>query len=472
MTWTPFPKALLLAIALAACESAAPQARTQVTINPQQTFQTMSGWEVTARLWEQNKDENRYDAAWLSVQDEILDRLVNDVGVNRIRIEIRSGMENPIDYWARFVAGELTYREFRSHYYEKINDNADPRALNPAGFQFSQLDYQVQHLVQPLQQRLQVRGERLFVNLCFVDFRPAGSHGNMQHALAPAEYAELLLAAFEHLRERYGLTPDAVEVILEPENTQHWGGAQIGQGMAAAAARLAEASYRPEFIAPSTTHARRAGEFFDAMIAQPGAAEALTTFSYHSYDNPDDSVRAAIWERADRAQVSTAMLEHLPSDASELYRDVTVANVSAWQQYGVAHLDTSARDRQGAYLLLVDPRAPDGRRVRMASRTGGLAQVFRNVRMGAVRIGATSDHPSVRVTAFSNPDGSHAAILLSSRRGAVSLSGLPAGVYEASFAPANQPPRGLPDITIAEGEPGTVNIPGEGVFALRQRVAR
>jgi hypothetical protein len=461
---------LLVAFALTACEGAAPQARAQVTIDPEQTYQTMSGWEVTSRLWEQNKDENRYDPTWLSLRDEILDRLVDEVGINRIRIELRSGMENPTDYWARFVAGELTYREFRARYYEKINDNDDPQRANPAGFQFSQLDYQVEHLVLPMRERLRARGERLFVNLCFVDFRPDASHGNMQHALAPQEYAELLLAAFEHLRERYGLTPDAVEVILEPENTQHWGGAQIGRGMAAADARLAAAGYRPMFIAPSTTHARRAVELFDAMVREPGAAEAVDTFSYHNYDNPDDSVRAAIRRRAERAGVSTAMLEHLPSDARELYRDITVANASAWQQYGIAHIDTEARDRQGAYLLLANPDAPAGQRVRMASRTGGLAQFFRNVRAGAVRIGASSDDPAVDAAAFVNPDGAHVAILIAARASAIALSGLPAGVYEASYAPENLPPRRLPDVIIVSGESASVSISGRGVFTLRQRL--
>jgi hypothetical protein len=106
----------------------------------------------------------------------------------------------------------------------------------------------------------------------------------------------------------------------------------------------------------------------------------------------------------------------------------------------------------------------------MASRTGGLAQFFRNVRAGAVRIGASSDDPAVDAAAFVNPDGAHVAILIAARASAIALSGLPAGVYEASYAPENLPPRRLPDVIIVSGESASVSISGRGVFTLRQRL--
>ena len=46
-----------------------------------------------------------------------------------------------------------------------------PSVANPAGFQFSRIDYQVENILLPLQRRLAARGERLFINLCYVDFR-------------------------------------------------------------------------------------------------------------------------------------------------------------------------------------------------------------------------------------------------------------------------------------------------------------
>lgn len=50
-------------------------------------------------------------------------RLVNGLGINRVRIEIRSGAANPVDYWTLFREEKIGYRD-----YQKINDNDDPGA--------------------------------------------------------------------------------------------------------------------------------------------------------------------------------------------------------------------------------------------------------------------------------------------------------------------------------------------------------
>ena len=128
-----------------------------------------------------NKVANRFDGSWLDFRDEVIAVLADEAGINRIQIPIGSGAENPVDYWARFMKGEITYKEMWVHFYEKINDNADPKVANPAGFQFSYIDYQVENIVLPLQRRLAARGERLFINLCYIDFRWTMS-GDLSHA--------------------------------------------------------------------------------------------------------------------------------------------------------------------------------------------------------------------------------------------------------------------------------------------------
>ena len=92
---------IVLAGAFAAWALGAREGATVVTVNPSETYQVMKGWEVTARFWEQDKRLDRYDPSWLRYRDLILDHLVNELGINRIRIEIRSGAENPVDYWTR-----------------------------------------------------------------------------------------------------------------------------------------------------------------------------------------------------------------------------------------------------------------------------------------------------------------------------------------------------------------------------------
>jgi hypothetical protein len=139
-----------------------------------------------------------------------------------------STAENPIDYWTSFRQNKIGYKENKRHRYEKINDNDDPNVVNVAGIQFSELDNQVENILLPLKQRIQDNGERLFVNLCYVDFGYSELKGNVSHARQPVEFGEFLFAVFDHLKRRYDLIPDAFEVILEPENTDD---REIGLGL-------------------------------------------------------------------------------------------------------------------------------------------------------------------------------------------------------------------------------------------------
>jgi hypothetical protein len=439
-----------------------------ITLDARKRFQTMSGWEVSARLWEQNKAKNAYDPTWLAYRDEILNRLVNQVGIDSVRVEVRSGFENPVDAWARFESGVDSYTDWQKRRYEKINDNADPNLRNDAGFHFSELDYQMRNIVLPMRALLAERGERLHINLCFVDFRPEGSTGNVEHALAPAEYAELILAAFDHLKKEFGITPDSFEIVLEPEKTDYWHGKQIGHALVAVAARLRAAGYSPEFIAPSTMRASSAPEYIDEMLSVPGASDLISMISFHTYDTPTDATRAEIWLRARRLGASTGMLEHFPATAEEIYRDLTVAHVSRWQPYGIAYLDEPKRDAQGAYLLLVDPSRPREKAVRLSASTGALSQYFRNVRRGAVRIAAESNNSSKRAVAFINPDGGYVVIVAADDGGEVRISGLPAGAYDISFAPRGGDPMQLTHVALSH-RLLIARIPAKGVWVAREQ---
>ena len=291
-----------------------------------------------ARFWEHDKRRDRYDPSWLRYRDLILDHLVNELGINRIRIEIRSGAENPVDYWTSFRQNKIGYKEAKRHRYEKINDNDDPNVVNMAGFQFSELDNQVENVLLPLKQRIQANGERLFVNLQYVDFGNPELYpyqGDISHARQPEEFGELVFATFDHLKRRYDLIPDTFEVILEPENTKDWRGREIGLGLVAAAKRLRQAGFAPEFIVPSTAAPKAAPAYIDAIMAVPGAGDLVTTFSYHRYGVTGSALQQ-IKQRARKFGKETAMLEHLTGDAKELHEDLTEVDVSAWQQWGIA----------------------------------------------------------------------------------------------------------------------------------------
>ena len=442
-----------------------------ITIHPDQAFQRMTGWEVTLRLWETNKAEDRFDDSWENHAPEIFDRLVNELGINRVRLEIKSGIENAVDYWELFEKGEIGYLEYKKHYYQKINDNDDPRQLNAAGIQFSMLDYQVEKMLLPIKKLVEANGEKLFINLCYVDFKGTGSQGSFSHALDAEEYAELITATFDRLAEKYGITPDALEITLEPENSVHWRGKQIGTGLVAAAARLKQSGYSPEFIAPSTTYASNVPEYFDEMIAVPGTENVLSTIAYHRYDHiPDAVTLPPIHARAEKYGLRTAMLESLEAGSAQLHADLTEANISAWQQYGIAvKLPEEWNFRFGYYYALqVDGQGKP--RVVLSESGRDLIHYFKYVRMNAVRIGATSSDKAHRVAAFRNSDGSHVLVVRSRRSAELEIRLQPAGTYGLRYTTADEFHESMPDIAIAAGEGMKIVMPGPGMLTIYQKL--
>ncbi|MBK6496134.1 MAG: hypothetical protein IPG05_13715 [Gemmatimonadetes bacterium] len=389
------------------------QSTAVVTVDTATRFQRMSGWEANAQSGEA-------EPGFVGWQAELMDLAANDLGINRIRVELRSGAEHTVDYYGQFRAGMISESVWSPYKYVWVNDNDDPATINPNGFKWTALDEHLDATVVPLRARLAARGETLYLNLNYVSF------GTSTAQQDPAEYAELMLAAFQHMQSRYGFVPDAIEVILEPENTS-WRAPRIGQAIAAAGARLAAAGFHPDFIAPSVMKVANAVPYLDEIVKVPGALTYLKEIAYHRYGGVSDANLLAIHERAVRYGLRTSMLEHIGSDVEDLYKDLTLAQVSAWQQYTLAY---PTRDNGAQYYYIKNGRPVAGQ------RTEALRQYFRHVRAGAYRVGAASDTPRVRPVAFTNPDGRVVVVLHLEGREVLTLKGLPAGYYYAVAAPA------------------------------------
>lgn len=134
-----------------------------ITVNGAQQFQTMSGWEALAEIGQAECDPRAYQ----TYKNEVLDRAANEVGINRIRVGLRNGYENPTDQFLNFKAGLLTFNQWKVFWFQVVNDNIDPFVINPAGFNWGYLDYTMDELVVPLKQRLAARGESFWLNLSY-----------------------------------------------------------------------------------------------------------------------------------------------------------------------------------------------------------------------------------------------------------------------------------------------------------------
>ncbi|HEY0809580.1 MAG TPA: hypothetical protein VGD49_05425, partial [Longimicrobiales bacterium] len=288
-----------------------------VVVRPSIRHQTITGWEAHSQAGFESPDFHIFD-------DVLFDNAVTDLGINRLRLEIKSGAENTVDYYAQWRRGLINDSTYRCVRFATVNDNNDPNVINWNGFKFSALDSVVQKVILPMRQRLAARGEKLFINLEYVAFTKQICGGRQyHHDDSPAEYAEFILATSLHLRNKYGITPDAWEVILEPDNTTFWRGGSIGRAIMATAGKLTANGYTPRFITPSTARSYNAVPYFNQMLSTvPGVKPYLKELSYHRYSAPTTTELQTIASRAAQNGIQASMLEKMKGDHVALHTDL------------------------------------------------------------------------------------------------------------------------------------------------------
>ena len=217
-------------------------------------------------------------------------------------------------------------------------------------------------------------------------------------------------------------------------------------------------------IAPSNSTMGGAISYFDEMMAVPGAASRVGSFAYHRYGTERSSDLATIRARAQAAGLKTAMLEKVDAGIDVLLEDLTVGNVSAWQQWAAAS-STKTSDNGGYYARvdLSNPTKPVG----MAKHSDQLAQVFRFVRRGAVRVDATSNGGDRQSVAFVNKDGRYVVVVRT--RGPVGefgVLGLPAGRYAQRFVSDERRTESMDPVEIPSNGFVSANVKEAGVLTI------
>lgn len=420
--------ALLMAALLCACSAkgTTETGPAVVTVDPSRRFQTIVGWEATANLSEpiqRLSPEN---------EQELLRTAVDKAGITRLRLEVRSGVEGPAGGFNEFLQSR-SYDTWRERRYLVSNDNDDPRVINWAGFDFTEMDSDVETAVLPMQRLLAARGEKLFVNLCYVSF--VKGRANVHED--PEEYAEFALATMLHLRDKYGLQPDSWEVILEPDLARRWSGRRIGQAIVATSRRFAEHGIRVGFVAPSTTSMAAASRYFDDMLRVQGALPHLREISYHRYRGVNTSALVMLTNRSVRYRIPIAMTELWfgRGGPDVLFEDLE-AGAAAFQNRVVGGLVVGAPS--GNMTLNKDVRYNGA--------------VFRAVRPGAVRVGTTSSSDALKAVSFQRPKGGLVTALRATAATAVTIRGLPPGNYVVSTVTESRETNRIPIVPLANGD--------------------
>jgi hypothetical protein len=417
-----------------------------ISVDSRTTFQTITGWEATAEVGA------TVSKAFPYYKKELFDRAVNELGISRVRVEIKSSTENSVDYF-KSAPGEKRHHP--------VNDNANPFVLNPAGFQFSQLDFEVENIVLELKKRLEAKGAKLFINVCYVDFVSSP----FEHKEHPEEYAEFVEATYLHLQSKYRLVPDAWEIALEADNGG-WSPRQMADAMVATAKRLRSRGFTPRFIAPSTANMSAALSYFDKMIQIPGVLPNLWELSYHRYSGVSQKILREIGNRSVTYHVHTAMLEHIASNDRSLHDDLELGRNSCWQQYTLAYPENKD---DGSKYYIIDDATPTAPKIILSSRAKFLRQYFKFIHPGAIRIKATSSARNLSPLAFINRSGKYVVVIEANRAGSFSIHGLPEGAYGIKYTTADQYDVDLSDRSIKSGQQLTANIPNAGVITIYGR---
>lgn len=432
-----------------------------ITVTPETVYQTMRGWEAVAYA-AQDVSPN-----FATYAPAVFDQVV-EAGIDRVRLALRAGVENTADSYGAWAAAGYpvsgtAYATWRATRYETINDNADPNVVNPSGFHFTEIDDTIDRVVNPLRSRLASKGESLYVNLNYTAFTAQTKSGRYLHN-APEEYAEFMSATFQHLQQKYRWVPDAIEVILEPDNVPQWrSGSLIGRVIVTAGRKLAAQGFTPHFIAPSTTCMDKAVDYFDQMIRVAEVKTYLKEIAYHRYCNASAANLQAIATRAERHGLSTSMLEWWSGGNTHqtLHEDIKLGRNSAWQQATLAGLNRP----RGLGIANVDTSNPASPVVTMGSVTRYTSQYYKHVRQGAKRIGAASNAPALDPLAFVNRNGTYVVVVNALNAGSFAVRGLPAGTYGIRYTTAAETIR-HPDQTITTGGNVTTSIPAAGVLTV------
>lgn len=450
------------------CRSSLAQTDSVISLDPGTTYQTMSGWEAIA--WASNESP-----AFGNFIDEVLHRSVHEVGINRIRLEVRAGVENTRDYWTEYQEEQIEYADWRCNRYATVNDDADPEHIEWEGFHFSELDWVVEHIANPLRDEMADDGQALYINVNYVAFTGQIQCGGQYLHDDAQEYAEFVLATYLHLEEKYGWVPDAWEILLEPDNVSQWNGALIGHAVVEAAARLEANGFTPRFIVPSTTNMGNASRYFDDMVAAtPECLPYVMEVCYHRYGGVSAANLQAIVNRAVSHGLNTSMLEwwNNANTYATLHEDLKQGRNSAWQRgvfAGVGNVDASAK------LFAIDGTDPLHPEVNLNHGTKYLRQYFLFVRPGAVRIGASATPGSLDPLAFVHPDGSTVVVVKATAATSFSVENLSAGLYGIKYTTGtgNNRPTAYdvdhPDVILKAAETLDTNIPGPGVITIYQK---
>jgi len=462
-----------------------------ITVTPPVRFQT---WHYNMMILAPTpaavgSAEPSVNPAWnSSLKASLLGQLVNQAGINTVQLTVTSGdIENNYDAWTYYNLTAPGMAGWRSYVYAPINDDGDPNHFNcsdpaliscPGSFPLAGMDFAYdKYLTGPAGMRalVEANGETLHIVFQWIHWPPAATYLET----TPAEEGEHILAAFTHIRDKYGaaFVPDIFDVMVEPDlhcdniapaadcgaRGGVWDEAKLGAALGAIKSRLNAAGFTPKIWCCSVTSSKHALNWYTNTKAQAlFAPDALTT---HWYDFPNISNFPALISQAAADGVPLVMTEWDILGIDALYTLITTANMSGVEKYVGATVGATDNPYSLIEITSTSPyvshytASPSG-----PSYTWFFPQLWKYVRDGDVREQAVSDDSNFLPLAFRSRSGLDKIPILIHATGTqtVNVTGAAAGTYGCTYTYSNAvllQPCG-PDQTIAAGGTLTATLTG------------
>lgn len=464
-------------------------ATSNITVNPSVTYATWKYWMALISAPVGFGGTPAEDPNWPSFKPQFLNQLVNQLGINTIQLTEPSGdIENSSDCWTKAILMDNSQSEWSACRYSPVNDDNNPAHFNcadaallncPTSFPLSYFDYTMsQYITGPggMRALVQANGEPFHLVLQWIHWPKTSGYLDQ----TAAEAGEQILAVFLHSQNKFGFTPDIVDLMVEPDNHADntvpaadvsasgvWDPAKLGKAASAIKSRLNAAGFHPEIWCCSVSRTSHAVDWYTGTKAAAGAnvIDGLTT---HWYDE-SNAYWGAIQNQASSDRIPMIMTEFDMAGMDDLYNMITQGNIAGFERYTAAGVSTT--DNASVYFMIssTNPYASHYLGVLSGadSPTYFMPQYMHYIREGDVREQAVSDNACAAPIAFRSPAGLDkiAVRITCTGNQTVNVVKAAAGTYGCTYTLSNSvllQPCG-PDQTISQGGTLTALVPATGV---------
>jgi hypothetical protein len=426
---------LMLALGASLIMTSAGNAAT-VTVNSGSKLQTWTGWEASVEQWHRPNNYASYGNSYLipsNYSQERLDTIVNDLGLTALRFEL------------------LIHMSGGREGLEPTNDNSDPLTLDSSKILWNYIDPYIREFVIPFRDRVVANGDKFYLVL-------SSTAWDAWQWNSPNEFAEIYMAGLDRLKNKYGVTPDAIIIFNEPDGGS--GAANPTRVLNELNAVVTRMDQDPQYSSvtiryPAASTISAAHSWLDSMESHSAATKLLARtgqFDFHGYGGFSASALNSFRSRAKNHGGEVIMGEWwflnnpVRDNANDIITSLTQADATIYQ--GSSDLG----------LMDVGPETSPKRGVK-GPKYSTFRQFYRFIRPGDRRISVSSNDTALKVAGFENPQGRHTVVVRNSSgsSNSVTINGLAAGTYGVSVTSASQDGAEQPTVVVASG--GSLNYP-------------